>query len=326
MLNMNISFFNQPNGNDMHKNATFQVSYDGEAVEDGTIDVRELAPSLLALGDLIDETNRHITQGRMEVSLRVSADIERGSFLVRLEIATKFYEKFVEIFSGPDATAITTFLTLLGISGAYGIFQLVKDSKGAKPKNVIKISQTTKVKLEFDNIEPIEVEKDVYDIYNNFRARSAISRIVRPLKDKGIDVLKFIHGGRETIKVTESEIECFRVPEEREGERISESEIVLRILNLAFQKGNKWKVTDGSGKYFVSISDIIFLKKIEDRQILFGKNDCLRVRLQTRQWYENKELKSSHEIIEVLEHIPASDPSQMSLLEENTDADDNGER
>lgn len=43
--------------------AKFQVRYSGPLLADHTMDVRDLAPAMLALGDLIREANNEINEG-----------------------------------------------------------------------------------------------------------------------------------------------------------------------------------------------------------------------------------------------------------------------
>lgn len=38
--------------------AEFRLTYRGPAVDDGTMDVRDLAPALLGVGQLVEATNR----------------------------------------------------------------------------------------------------------------------------------------------------------------------------------------------------------------------------------------------------------------------------
>src|SRR6266568_6643178 len=142
----------------MPAESEFTVVYDGDALRDGSIDVRDLAPALLGLGDLVGETNREVTGGQVAVVLRVRSEFERGSFHVNFDIE-QLHDRFVQIFSGPDATAWSTFLTLLGISGVFGLFQLVKRAKGRKPRTVVEIEQTNKLRIQFEGDEPVEVDK-----------------------------------------------------------------------------------------------------------------------------------------------------------------------
>ena len=62
----------------------FTVSYEGPAVRDGLMDVRELAPALLAAGTLIQKANTVLNGKVSQVSLQVKSDFRRGSFIVSL--------------------------------------------------------------------------------------------------------------------------------------------------------------------------------------------------------------------------------------------------
>ena len=62
----------------------FTLAYDGEALKNGLMDVRELAPALLAAGELIQNSNRLLNGDRTQVSLQVKGDFRRGSFNIDL--------------------------------------------------------------------------------------------------------------------------------------------------------------------------------------------------------------------------------------------------
>jgi hypothetical protein len=202
--------------------ARFSIVYDGEALADGTIDARELAPALLALADLVEEARSLVPEAPERVTLRVRAGFERGSFEVYFERAQQLYAQLVNIFSGDEATAWSNLFQIVGISGISGItgiglFQLIKRARRRKPVSVT-IERTERVKITFEGDEPIEVDARVWALFNNARVRQAIERIIRPLKDGGIDVFKIRHKGKETLEVKENEAPYFDAPAEHEGE------------------------------------------------------------------------------------------------------------
>lgn len=61
----------------------FGVRYDGTALATGTMPVRDLAPALLALGDLFSEESLLLHPEREPVALNIKATNE-GSFVVKL--------------------------------------------------------------------------------------------------------------------------------------------------------------------------------------------------------------------------------------------------
>ena len=294
--------------------AQFSIIYDGEAVDEGSIDAKELAPALLALAEVIEEAQPLIPELDARISLRVRSDFERGSFEIHLELA-KLYQQFRDLFSGQDASAFANLFQILGIAGVVGLaglFQLIKKSKGRKTSSVT-IERSERVKITFeDDDEPVETERRTWQLFQNLRVRKAIEQVIAPLFHKGIDSFEIKHRGRQTLKVSEDEAKYFVAPTEHEGETVTEVDTRVSIVMASFQQGNKWRVSDGSRTIFVSLEDPAFVHGVQTGQEAFRKGDILNVRLQTRQWVEGDELKAEFSIIKVHKHEPG--PRNMSLL------------
>ena len=64
--------------------AGFIVSFIGPGVEDGRIDVRDLAPALMSLGRMIDAANVALNVEKRPIKVEVRA-VAVGSFVVHLD-------------------------------------------------------------------------------------------------------------------------------------------------------------------------------------------------------------------------------------------------
>lgn len=291
-------------------NAGFSVVYDGRPVEDGTIDARDLAPSLLALADLIDEAAPLIDPELPRLSLRVRPDFKEGSFEVYLDIAN-LYSKFVNLFSGPDAQAWASFLQIIGLAGVAGVFQLIKRSKGRKPTKIT-FEHRESVTITFEGEQPLEVDSRVWKLFQSSRARQAIEKMLNPLIDRGFDLFKIKHDGKESLVVTEAEAAYFKAPTEHAGETVSESETRVVIVSPSFNAGNKWRVSDGARTFYVAIHDQAFESAVQQGSEAFRKGDTLHVTLKTRQWLEDGKLCAEHAISKVHQHDDG--PHQRKLI------------
>ncbi len=188
----------------------FSIVYDGPPVSEGTIDARDLAPALLAFADLVDEAAPLIDPHLPRLSLRVRPDFREGSFEIYLEIA-ELYSKFVSLFTGPDAQAWASFLQIIGFAGVAGVFQLIKRAKGRKPTKVT-IERRETVTITFEDENPFSVDSRVWQLFQNLRARQAIEKVLSPLMDRGFDLFKIKHDGKDTLTVTETEAAYFKAP------------------------------------------------------------------------------------------------------------------
>ncbi|MFH1620779.1 MAG: hypothetical protein ABIB04_01705 [Patescibacteria group bacterium] len=57
---------------------SFRISYDGPALASHEMDVRELAPALLAIGGIFEEANKELNGERVKVAVNMKA-VEPGS-------------------------------------------------------------------------------------------------------------------------------------------------------------------------------------------------------------------------------------------------------
>src|SRR5262249_38676432 len=62
------------------------IAYDGPAMKDRSMDVRDLAAALLALGDLLQGANRVVNGDKATLAVRVQADFTTGSFDIGLTL------------------------------------------------------------------------------------------------------------------------------------------------------------------------------------------------------------------------------------------------
>lgn len=289
----------------------FSIVYDGEPLSDGSIDVRDLAPCMLALADLLDETAPLVDPALLRVSLRVRPDFKKGSFEVLLDVAS-LYRDFVDLFSGPDAQAWASFFQIVGIAGVAGVFQLILRARGRKPTKVT-IERKESVSVTFEGDAPILVDPRVWALFQNLRARKAVERVLMPLLDRGFDEFKIKDAnGSETIRVTEKEAPYFRAPFEHENETVSQVETRVVIVAPSFNPGNKWRVTDGARSLYVTIRDEAFERAVQQGTAAFRKGDTLYVTLQTTQWTDGGRLVAEHSIAKVHRHEPG--PIQKKLV------------
>ena len=288
----------------------FEVVFDGEAVENNSIDAKDLARSILALGELVEQARHLVTDIDADVALRVKSGFKPGSFEVGFEISHTF---LTDVLTSKNTTAAVNILALLGISGVKGLIQYLLKAKGRKPKDVISVESKESVIVTFDDGENIEIPKKVFDLYNNQKARQAASMFVSPLEEEGIEKMILRYQGQESIIEEEDRI-YFNTDIEDERKIEEDSEKFLVLINVSFKMGQKWRVSDGTDVFYTRILDEAFMNKVISRKILFGTNDSLRVILRTVQIL-NKDgsLKTFKDVVKVIEHIPSDQQSELDL-------------
>jgi hypothetical protein len=304
---------------DMSK-ASFQVVYDGPALASHEMEVRDLAPALLAMGDLFEEAGATLNPGGSKISVKVNGSFKTGCFAIDLTINQSLYQQAIELFTSDAAAAALNILAFVGFAGSAGggVFGLIKWLRGRRITNV-EILDNGKVKV-FCDSDLYETEQQVLDLFRNWKVRKAFEDVVRkPLQREGVDYFAIKLEGSKFASVSQSEAEYFVAPEQDE-ERLDSSERVasLQLVNVPFRDDNKWRFYDGAATFYAAMLDEAFLHRVEQGVERFGKGDILKVKLQEEKTLAGETLKAVYSVIEVLEHRQAA--AQLNLPMSKPDA------
>ncbi len=293
-------------------NATFQIYFRGAAVESGQMDVKELAPALLSIGSLIEETNRVLNGEKSTVSVKV-VNFRDGSFGISLDVTQRVLTDLVNVFTNDHITAAANLTSLLGVGalvGGYSLFKLLRRLNKRIPDDV--------VTLEDGNIElvvkelKVTVPPEVFNLYKDTKVREEVENVVKPLSKDGIDFIDFKYDNEISETIKKDELSCFEISE-TESEKINEDVFTATysIQSLSFKKGSKWKLSDGTNSIFVTILDNEYLEKIEGNLVSFSKGDRLKVKLRIKNYENTKGLKTDYEVLKILDHTKP--PTQITF-------------
>jgi hypothetical protein len=104
----------------------FAVVYDGPALVDGQMPVRDLAPALLALGDLFAEASVVLHPDLEPPALNIKAT-DHGSFDVQMVLqGGDLWDHIRKLFTSPDVNAIDNLRDLVIGPAAVGLFAFMR--------------------------------------------------------------------------------------------------------------------------------------------------------------------------------------------------------
>lgn len=287
--------------------ASLKIAFDGPAIHNGTMDVRDLAPALLAVGHLCEEANRVLNGNSIQATVLVRSDFQRGSFEINLDLVQSLLAQMKSFLVGEDATAAAALLTFIGAgsSGFIGLFALIKKLRGRRPDRVTILADGT-VRLEVGE-QVVITTKEAVELYRDLAVRRAAADAVKPLEKTGIESIRFGQKGQEPEVITKEDVLFFIAPSPDE-EKIIEDErrAAYTIVSISFKEGNKWRLHDGQNGILVTIADEDFLKRVNENEITFAKGDILVCRVLMQQWRVADGLRTEYTVLEVIEHKSAA--------------------
>jgi hypothetical protein len=287
----------------------FQLAYDGPATEGHEMDVRHLAPALFATGSIFQRMNAIQFPDNPPVAVNIRATRE-GS--VDVELALVVVGAGVKLLASPEMTAAANLATLLG-----GFGKLIEYIKFRSGKEIASEEEVAPGEIAVRTTDGAEmtITAPVKAFSEDVTIRHDVAEVVRPL---GLEEYERVRYKSEqfSVGITSTEAPAFAaIPELPEARKVHEEEreMVLRAPRVWFQRGNKWKVTDGENEFSATVTDESFMADVVAGRIALTSKDLFRCRVKVIQKLDAEgELHGEYEIVEVLAHM--SRP-QMRLFE-----------
>ena len=193
--------------------ATLTIAYDGPSLRDHAMDVRDLAPALLGMGQLFDAANALLNGDAAKVRVQVKAT-EPGCFQITFDVIQSLGDHLITVLIGPRITAAANLIGLIsgGVAGIGGLIWLIKKLKGGSPDKVEPL-EAEMVRLSFGD-EHVDIPVQLLRLYQDVAVRTAAQRIIEePLTKEGIDSFEIRENLKIIIRINQEEAIFFQKPQ-----------------------------------------------------------------------------------------------------------------
>lgn len=286
----------------------FRIIYEGSAVDDGEMEIAQLAPSLLALGKLFETVDAAISGEAGRIRVKVRADVRRGSFDVG--IAVDFIHSVKAWLLSPDGTAVANLagITGLTVTGAgVGLVQAVRWLKGRKVATKI-VLEDGNVRIETPDGVSLMVSTPVARIIDDPATRQYLERFTEPLRAEGIDAIRSEGGEQNSSigeKIVAEEAPDFQATAGADPTSQARFPATYQIKRLYFERGKKWRLSNGAQTILAEIEDESFWGRVERAEVAFSADDYLACEVRMDQWLGPAGLRTEYIVEKVIQHIPA---------------------
>ncbi|PXZ09114.1 hypothetical protein DM473_09660 [Lactobacillus helveticus] len=147
----------------------FDVHYKGTALEDNSILVKDLAPSLLSLSETFQTIQKINNPSKAPLSLNITAT-KKGSFLVELLLVNgkDLLKQAMDFLNNGPSTAVINLTTYVGIF--VNVVNYITKIADKKIKD--KKEENGKVTITLDDDSSITMSADEFKVYKNTRGAS----------------------------------------------------------------------------------------------------------------------------------------------------------
>lgn len=303
--------------------AHFYIAYDGPALQTHLMDVRDLAPALLALSGLLERANEVLNQDRAKIKVQVRGSFKTGSFGIDIEVVQSLGQWITGLLNTPGVTGTLNLVGLLGLAkiGGTGVIGLVRKLRG-RDLQVTKLNEDGSAEVVIDG-EHLVIEEEVIRLVRDHQIRQCLEdMIARPLAKDGIDTFAVVEQDRKQVivEIKEQEANYFIAPLPTAlDELVSEYDARVQIVGLTFVEGNKWRFSDGHSSFLAGIEDADFRERVAKRQEQFAQGDVLNVRMRQRQYMVNDKLRMEYDVLEVRSHHKQPPVEQIDWIKGNQD-------
>lgn len=278
--------------------AVFSIAYQGKALEEGRMPVRDLAPALLSVADLFEAVCEELNGKSIPVDVHVVATSE-GSFKIDLSVVTGLVDSIkTKVVGFVDARSMVE-LVFGSSAGGLSLFALYRLLRGRRPRNV-----ETEVELRFGKDKSVRYRRQVVMLYQNEKVCNAVEHVVRPVLQSGIDRIDVRDGdGVSTQSIAKHEAPIYQNGGSEMRLVTDETQrIAYSIHSVSFVPEGAWRLNDGNSVVTAYIKDESFLAAFHRGDIRLDAGNVLICLTRVRQYTNARgELAKEHVILEVVE-------------------------
>lgn len=312
-----VHFRNDGSGSGVVVSENFAVTYDGPALAEHRMDVQELAPALLALGEMFVTAHRIIDEGyNPPPALQVRANPREGSFAVDLLLSMG--NEAVDLLSSPGVVASATATGLVAnVVGALRWMRASFHRSDDELEEVTEVEPGT-IEVSWADGETIRAPLGAMALIESMDFRRSARTAFEPVTRTGIDSIEIAPESRpgepegDAIKVTRNEWAALdKIPGDERLVAETDRTAALRPIKPDFRPGYKWRMTDGGPPFWATIHDLQFLQRVASNEEFFSAGDLLYCQLRERQYEEaDGSLRWDRTVMRVIRHLhnPPPDP------------------
>ncbi|MBS1169544.1 MAG: hypothetical protein H6R01_462 [Burkholderiaceae bacterium] len=297
--------------------ANFRITYDGPALASSEMDVRDLAPALLSVGDLLEAATKALYGNQITPQVNVKGSFKTGCFGIDFSLATDLLTRIKDIFASEPATAMANagaILTMLGFvyRSKPGLLSALRWIRGRPITNVE--AKGDVAVLHIDG-ERLQIEIDVLTLLRDVSVRRAFEKVLSPVSQDGIDVFAVGSDSEIVERITKDQVAWFKSPHQTDVVLLDDvRKMAFSIVSLAFKEDNKWRLYDGAATIHASILDADFISRVDRNLVSFAKGDVLVCEVRVQQWQTESGARTEYDVVRVLEHRPSGRQIQLPGL------------
>jgi hypothetical protein len=313
----------------MGRRAQAIIRYDGPALSHHEMDVHDLAPALLALGDVCKIANEVFNGSATSLQVLVRADVEQKCFQLQIQLVQTLFEQLTAILDADAIQDAKNILEWLGIfaggtvvvgGGLFGLYKAItRDYSDGTPNIEVRAEGGSIVYHVVGDGNTIVVPAPVHKLAQDPRMFPTMKRVLGPLTKEGYDRLEFEYDGRVTQYFTRDEArKIIQTPDEaiqvRDGaELVSNIRTQVRVRKAIYDGPAKWGVVYKRG-IEARIAHEEWLRDFQHARIHVPPGSSLIVDLEERVRVDEKGEQIGEPVYTILHvHGVVPPPEQMEF-------------
>lgn len=301
------------------------LTYRGPALDAGRMPVRELAPALIALGDLFQIARELAEPNAPPVHLHVKG-FSDGSFKTLLMAAI---EGTGTVLLSNPAEALSNLITLIG-DPHLGVFAVLKRIRGRITSVDQNSDGSTTITTENGDVYNFpSAQRPVFNILNESRGREAARAVLEPLLEEGVAEAEFDAPETGPLVLTATQVEVLDQFENAEPGSVEAEPIIDQVfeafvspVTASFDPKTKWRLQMGDQRISAKFNDEDHMEKFHRHEEGVFEDDTMVVDLRMRQWAPEHKKSIEWTIEKVKTHNHPGKTSEQLVMRDETTKDE----